>query len=186
MTAPASDPRGGKAPYRVAPAYAGIGSRQTRSDVLALMQALSADQQAKATIGTTIPRDVLTTAQVDNLELAYAGIRYGELTPLQQDLFLKLVGVYVGRIRPGHAEIRMDEVKQHLADTYFGVVVEGRHKYGKSYIAREFITSHAGKQRVLWYNLTPGGELKAGLHHDRRHVHVIHCGYAASKLKSAR
>jgi hypothetical protein len=29
-------------------------------------------------------------------------------------------------------------------------------------------------------------DILAGLHHDRRHVHVIHCGYAASKLKSAR
>jgi len=57
--------------------------------------------------------------------------------------------------RPTHVAMIKD-----LADIYFGVVVEGRHKYGKSYIAREFITWHAGEQRVLWYNLTPGGELK--------------------------
>jgi hypothetical protein len=86
---------------------------------LNLMRALSADQRAQATVGTALPRDVLTTAQVDNLELAYAGIRHGDLTASQRELLLKLIEVYVGKIRPGHAEIRMDEVTSHLDETYF-------------------------------------------------------------------
>jgi len=93
---------------------------EEESTGLDLMKALSAAQQAQATIGTTLPRDVLTTAQVDNLELAYAGLRYGDLTDSQRDLLLKIISVYAGRIRPGHAEIRMDEIKSHLTDTYFG------------------------------------------------------------------
>ncbi len=32
---------------------------------------------------------------------------------------LDLTSVYVGRIRPGHAEIRVDEVKAHLHETWF-------------------------------------------------------------------
>jgi hypothetical protein len=87
---------------------------------LALMRALTATQRAQATIGETIPRDVLTTAQVDNLELPYAGIRYGELTPAQRELLSEIVGIYVGRMRPGHAEIRVQEIRSHLADTFFG------------------------------------------------------------------
>jgi hypothetical protein len=87
---------------------------------LRLMESLSATQRAQATIGATLPRDVLTTAQVDNLELPYAGIRYDALTEPQRELLLELIGVYTGRIRPGHAEIRMAEVRAHLADTYFG------------------------------------------------------------------
>jgi hypothetical protein len=42
VTAPASYPGGGPTPDRVAPAYAGIGSHQTPSDVLGLMEALGA------------------------------------------------------------------------------------------------------------------------------------------------
>jgi hypothetical protein len=93
---------------------------EEESTGLELMKALSEEQRAQATIGSAIPRDVLTAAQVDNLELPYAGIRYDHLTPLQRELLLKVIGVYVGRIRPGHDAIRMDEVRSHLAETYFG------------------------------------------------------------------
>ena len=87
---------------------------------LAFMQALSPNQRKQAVIGTALPRDVLTTAQADNLELQYAGIRYDALTAQQQALLVALIETYVGRIRPGHAEIRMDEVRAHLPETYFG------------------------------------------------------------------
>lgn len=87
---------------------------------LALMKSLTADQQKAATIGTQIPRDVITTAQVDNAELAYVGIRYDALTAEQRELMRKLIGLYVDRIRPGHAKVRMAEVIKHLSQTYFG------------------------------------------------------------------
>ena len=61
----------------------------------------------------------------DNLTLGYQGIRYDRLAPDQQALLLDLIGVYVGRIRPGHAEIRLDEVKAHLRETWFAWM--GRH-----------------------------------------------------------
>jgi hypothetical protein len=66
-----------------------------------------------------LPMDVFGTAFRDNIELNYEGIRYGELSTEQQGLLLHLIEIYVGRVRPGHAEIRLEEVKQHLADTYF-------------------------------------------------------------------
>ena len=87
---------------------------------LQLMNALTPDQQKQTVIGAKIPRDVITSAQVDNIELKYAGIRYDTLTGPQQELLLKVIDSYVGRIRPGHAEIRMAEVKKHLSQTYFG------------------------------------------------------------------
>jgi hypothetical protein len=37
----------------------------------------------------------------------------------QRALLMDLIGVYVGRIRPGHAEIRLEEVKRHIAATRF-------------------------------------------------------------------
>ncbi len=85
----------------------------------ALMHALSPAQQEAATISKDLPMEVFAAAYRDNLTLGYQGIRYDRLTPDQQHLLLELINVYVGRIRPGHAEIRLDEVKAHLHDTWF-------------------------------------------------------------------
>jgi hypothetical protein len=86
---------------------------------LALMQSLKPEQQAKATISKELPREIFTAANRDNFELKFEGIRYQELSKEQQTLLIKLIETYVGNIRPGHAKIRMDEVKKHLAETWF-------------------------------------------------------------------
>jgi Protein of unknown function (DUF3500) len=86
---------------------------------LALMQALSPEQRLKATLGHELPVELFTAAFRDNFEMKYEGIRYDELSRVQQDGLLDLLDVYVGRIRPGHAAIRMDEVRRHLRDTWF-------------------------------------------------------------------
>jgi hypothetical protein len=85
----------------------------------ALMQALSPAQQQEATISADLPVEVFATAYRDNLMLGHQGIHYERLTAEQQALLLDLIGVYVGRIRPGHAEVRLDEVKAHLHETWF-------------------------------------------------------------------
>jgi hypothetical protein len=85
----------------------------------ALMQALSPEQRARATIGSTLPVDVFGTASNDNLVLPRAGIGYGELSTAQRRLLLDIVDEYVGRVRDGHAAIRAAEVREHLADTTF-------------------------------------------------------------------
>ena len=94
--------------------------REEEAFGIALMTSLSAEQRSTAIIGDKIPRDVVTTAQVDNLDLPQAGICYDALTAPQRELMRKLIGVYVGRIRPGHAEVRMAEAVRHLSQTYFG------------------------------------------------------------------
>jgi Protein of unknown function (DUF3500) len=83
------------------------------------MRSLSADQQARATIGMQLPMDAVATAPHDNLQLPYAGIGFSELTSGQQTALLELIQVYVGRLRPGHAEVKLAEVKQRLAETWF-------------------------------------------------------------------
>ena len=100
--------------------HAGIrvfGAEEGRG--LALMHALSADQRAKATLGHELPIELFTAAFRDNFEMTYEGIRHDVLSRAQQDGLLDLIDVYVGRIRPGHAAIRMDEVRRHLRDTWF-------------------------------------------------------------------
>jgi Protein of unknown function (DUF3500) len=83
----------------------------------ALLSALTPEQRRRTILATELPGEVFTAAFRDNLELKYEGIRTGELSSTQQDLLLALLETYVGRIRPGHAGLRVDEVRRHLADT---------------------------------------------------------------------
>lgn len=85
-----------------------------------LMNSLSADQQERATISKQVPRQLLTVAPWDNKILEHCGIYFDELEPVQKKLMLSLLELYVGRLRHGHAEIRMEEVQRHLNETRFG------------------------------------------------------------------
>ncbi len=86
---------------------------------LAVIRALTAEQRAKAIVGVDLPRDLFTSAFRDNHEIRYEGISYNELTAEQHDHLMGLVDIHVSRMRPGHARIKMDEVKRHVHNTYF-------------------------------------------------------------------
>ena len=51
--------------------------------------------------------------------LDYAGIKASELTDKQRALLVDVIAEYVGNMDDGHARVRMDEVRQHLDNTYF-------------------------------------------------------------------
>jgi len=85
----------------------------------ALMQALAPELQAKARLGMDLPWDVFGTAQHDNIVLPYEGVAWKEMDAGQRDLLWQLIGTYIGRIRPGHAELRLEEVRRHLGETHF-------------------------------------------------------------------
>ncbi|HXF74890.1 MAG TPA: DUF3500 domain-containing protein [Methylomirabilota bacterium] len=100
--------------------YAGLRAFKADEDRgLALARTLTETQRAKTVIAPETSGEDFTTAFRDNLVLDYAGIRYDGLTPAQRDLLLNLVAYHVGRLRQGHAEIKMAEVKRHLSDTSF-------------------------------------------------------------------
>ncbi len=99
---------------------------------LSLVQSLSKEQQAKAIVCASVLRadvppdrlhggdgHVEATAFSDNKQLAYEGIRGDELSDGQRDLLRALLKTYVGRMRDGHAEVKMAEVEHHLAETHF-------------------------------------------------------------------
>lgn len=86
---------------------------------LTFARTLTETQRRRTILRSDLPVEVFTAAFRDNLALAYEGIRFGELSSAQQALLLRLAELYVSRMRPGHAEIRMDEVRRHLADTHF-------------------------------------------------------------------
>jgi hypothetical protein len=100
--------------------YAGLRIFKDDEDRgLGLIRALSQAQRAKTIIAPETAGENFITAFRDNLVLDNAGIRYDELSNPQHDLLLGLVEYHVGRIRSGHAEVKLEEVKRHLNDTYF-------------------------------------------------------------------
>ena len=64
----------------------------------------------------------LTEAGKDNERIEYAGIPGKALNTDQREALLELIELYVGNMRNGHAEVRMDEVERHLDRTHFAWV----------------------------------------------------------------
>jgi hypothetical protein len=87
---------------------------------LSLFSALNSDQRAKATVrgDKGVAEETLAGAYRDNARLEFAGIQFTQLSPLQQGLLLDLVMEYVDNQAPGPAQIRMDEVRKHLRNTF--------------------------------------------------------------------
>ncbi len=100
--------------------YAGTAVfQEEEAKGFALMNALSPDQRKQATIGMDLPFDVYATAFRDNMAMTYEGLRHDELDKGQRDMLVELIRTYTSRVRPGHAEIRFDEVMDRLKDTWF-------------------------------------------------------------------
>jgi hypothetical protein len=85
----------------------------------ALMRALSADERGRATVGKDLPSELLTAAFRDNQRIEAQGIRHDELTAEGRERLESLIGLYTGRLRPGHAEVRYADAKRHLRETRF-------------------------------------------------------------------
>ena len=91
---------------------------------LAMMQALDASQQANAIIGDVMPPECVIPAFSDNADLARTGLRMDQMTAGQRELATSLIEAYVGRLRPGHSDAWMSDVKKYLDETYFGWIGE--------------------------------------------------------------
>jgi hypothetical protein len=101
--------------------YAGASIMQDEQNKgLAFMRALSAEQQATATIQAEKTSNLpLAHAFRDNNVMPYAGLPGDKLTVGQRTMLLELVGEYVGNMDDGHAKVRMEEVRAHLDRTHF-------------------------------------------------------------------
>jgi len=98
---------------------------------LEVIRSLSAEQQARAIAarrdsgnlppGRLQPNQehVQSGAQQDNIQLPYEGIRFDDMDAAGQAALLRLIQVYVGRLRTGHDQVKMDQVCAHLDETYF-------------------------------------------------------------------
>ena len=89
------------------------------STALNLARTLSAEQRSKAIVSEDVPPGVFTGAFRDNFEMRYEGIKFDDLTSRQQALMFDLIGTYINRMRSDHAQLKMEEIRQHLDETHF-------------------------------------------------------------------
>jgi hypothetical protein len=94
--------------------------QEEQKEGLAMLDALSAGERRKAVLNfSKTGNNNLTEAFKDNIVLDYAGVRAADLSEQQHRRLLNLVELYVGNMNEGHARVKMDEVKRHLANTWF-------------------------------------------------------------------
>ncbi len=55
----------------------------------------------------------------DNIVVPYEGLRADKLAPSHSEQLLKLIGLFVGNMKDGHAARKMADVRKHLNATYF-------------------------------------------------------------------
>lgn len=84
---------------------------------------LSDDQKAEATLYDRKIYDHNQTESFrDNAVVPFVGIRASNLDSIQVFRLKEVIGEYIGNIKKGHAEIRMNEILEHIGETYFSWV----------------------------------------------------------------
>lgn len=132
---------------------------------LELMQSFDLGQRRAATISDAPPREIITTAQVDNLDIGMNGLTFDRLSKTQQDELVQITALYTGRLRPGHAEIRLDEVKRHLDETIFAWMggCENDSAFYYRILNPVILIEFDHMTGIIYDNLEP----------SRRHIHTI-------------
>lgn len=101
--------------------YEGNTIMQPEQDLgLTLMQSLDLSQRAVATIDYEKVRNYpMSAANADNNIIDYAGIAAAEMSSAQKLALLDLIEAYVGNLRDPHAAVTMEEIGEHIDETYF-------------------------------------------------------------------
>lgn len=87
---------------------------------LRFLQSLDEGQRRAAVIDTVKDGDnIQAQANQDNLALDYIGIAAGNLRDEQREDLISLISLFIGNIREEHAQVRMEEIIEHLDMTYF-------------------------------------------------------------------
>lgn len=92
---------------------------------LKFMQSLEIQQQAKATLSDQkVENDIQAEAFGDNAKVDYEGLPVSEMTAIQKREFLNLIALYITNMREGHADVKMEEIIEHIDKTYFAWIGE--------------------------------------------------------------
>ena len=119
---------GGEPVYADAGMYLGNHILQEEQNTgLRLMQSLDSGQRQRATIEASKVRNYqVAAANQDNLVLDYIGIKGSDLNSQQRLQLLNVIRSFVEALREPHAEVTMEEIGQHIDDTYFAWVGESK------------------------------------------------------------
>lgn len=102
-----------------------IVMQDEQNDGLAFMKSLTPQQQKTATLSVAKNgNNALTQAYKDNVNLDYAGLLCGDLTPQQRGLLMATIEEFVGVMNDGHSAKKMAEIQRYLDRTYFAWVGE--------------------------------------------------------------
>jgi hypothetical protein len=94
--------------------------QQEQNGGLEMLRALPDPQQKQAVLNfSKTGNNNLTEAFKDNVVIEYAGLRTNELTASTRQRFRDLIHLYVSNMEDGHARVKMDEVDQHIDNTWF-------------------------------------------------------------------
>jgi hypothetical protein len=138
---------------------------------LQMMLALSEAQRKQALIKALKDNnDNLTEAFKDNVVIPYAGIQAKDLTAPQKQQLLQLTSMFIDNMVPGHAKVKMAEIRQHLDNTHFawigGTEAEGVYYYR---IHSPVLLIEFDHQRPA--GLTPFSKNPRLPNHD--HIHIV-------------
>ena len=87
---------------------------------LAFMKSLSEGEQEEATLSNQkVSNDNQAEAFKDNLTLDYEGLSVAKLSEEKKEELLNLAAQYINNMREGHSEIKMEEVRAHINETWF-------------------------------------------------------------------
>lgn len=151
--------------------FKGTAVLQEQQDLgLAMIHTLDKKQQKQAIIQVTKSgNNNLTEAYKDNVVLDYAGIKATDLSPSQRRQLLGLIASYIDHMHPDRAKVRMDEIKQHLSNTYFAWI-------GKT--SKESVFYYRIHSPVLLIEFDH--QRPAGMRHlfpdgkpNRQHIHTV-------------
>lgn len=136
---------------------------------LAFMRSLSADEQIKATISKSkINNNNVAEANKDNLNLNYEGLNVSGLSTSGKEGILDLVYQYISNMREGHEQIKMEEVKSHLENTWFSWVGDTSEDAVFYYrIHSPVLLIEFDHQRVIGVPNTDDGKP------SRNHIHTV-------------
>jgi hypothetical protein len=98
--------------------------REEEADGWAFMDGLTAKQRVKAIIGMDLPFDGYASGFKDNIVVPHDGLSFLAMTPAQRQQFTDLIALYTDRLPPEHANLRFNEVRQHLEHTVFAWIGE--------------------------------------------------------------
>ena len=106
--------------------YAGNAILQDEQALgLQLMKSLDPSQRKTATLSSRKEgNNNQAEAHQDNAVVAYGGLPVTSFTQDQKAGLLKLIELFVSNMDDGHARIRMDEIIEHLDDTWFAWIGE--------------------------------------------------------------